>query len=74
MSNPANKKIKSLLELGARSAIQYSTEIKKYYNRRGLEGKSKESTLNIIRNKLLSRMFAVINRGTPYVNTLKYVA
>ena len=32
------------------------------------------STLNIIRNKLLARAFAVVNRGTPYVDTMGYVA
>jgi len=32
------------------------------------------STLNIVRNKLLSRLFAVVNRETPYVDTLKYAA
>ena len=43
------------------------------YNERRLEmGKSKMSTINIIRNKLVARAFAVIARGTPYVNTMGY--
>ncbi len=32
------------------------------------------STINIIRNKLLSRVFAVVNRETPYVDFMKYAA
>jgi len=32
------------------------------------------SILNIIRNKLLERMFAVVKRGTPYVDTMKFAA
>jgi hypothetical protein len=31
-------------------------------------------TQNSIRNKLLSRIFAVVKRGTPNVNTMKYAA
>jgi hypothetical protein len=31
------------------------------------EGKSKMSVLNAIRNKILQRVIAVVNRGTPYV-------
>lgn len=74
VSNLANKKMKSLLDLAAKSAIQYNVEMKTYYNKRIEEGKSKMSTINIIRNKLLSRIFAVIRRGSPYVNTMKYAA
>lgn len=74
VSNLANKKIKSLLQLCAKSAIQYNPEMKAYYKRRLEQEKNKMSTLNIIRNKLLARMFAVVKRGTPYVNTMKYVA
>lgn len=74
VSNLANKKIKSLLDLCAKSAIQSNQEMKQYYQRRIDEGKSKMSTINIIRNKLLSRIFAVVKRETNYVNTLAYAA
>lgn len=73
-SKLANKRIKTLLTLCAGTAIQYSTGMKTYYNRRIEEGKSKMSTLNIIRNKLLARAFAVVNRNSSYVDTLKYAA
>ena len=74
VSNLANKKLKSLLDLGAKVALQHNTEIKLFYERRVEMGKNKMSTINIIRNKLIARMFAVIKRGTPYVETMKYAS
>ncbi len=74
VNNLANKKIKSLLDLCAKSSIQFNMEMKIYYEKRISEGKPKMSTINIIRNKILSRIFAVVQRGTPYVNTLGYAA
>jgi len=68
----ANKKIKSLLDMCAKSAIQSNPEMKMFYKRRILDGKPKMSTINIIRNKLLARIFAIVKRETPYVNTLAY--
>jgi transposase len=74
VSHLANQKVKSLLDLCAKVAIQYNPEMKAFYKRRLSEGKNKMSTINIIRNKLLSRIFAVVNRKTPYVDFMKYVA
>ncbi|MCB0503242.1 MAG: IS110 family transposase, partial [Bacteroidetes bacterium] len=70
----ANKKMKTLLDLCAKSAIKHNNEIKQYYERRIGQDKNKRSTINIVRNKLLARMFAVVQRGTPYVNTMKHIA
>jgi hypothetical protein len=72
VSHYANKKMKSLLNLPTSSAIQADKEMKAYYRRRIEEGKSKMSTLNIVRNKLLHRVFAVVNRGTPYVEIYQH--
>ena len=74
VSHLANKKIKSLLNLCAINAIQYNLEMKIYYDKRVAEGKNKMSTINIIRNKLLFRVFAVVKRKTPYVDLVKYAA
>lgn len=74
VSNLANKKLKSLLDLCAKSSIQHNPEIRAYYKRRVEEGKDKRSTINIIRNKLLARMFAIAERKTPYVELMKYAA
>jgi transposase len=74
VSNLANKKIKALLNMCARSAIEFNPEMKMYFQNRKANGDNGMSTLNIIRNKLLSRIFAVIKRGTPYVDTHKFAA
>jgi transposase len=73
-SHLANKRIKSLLSCCATSAKQHNPEMRLYYQRRVAEGKNEMSTLNIIRNKLIARAFAVVQRGTPYVDTLKFAA
>lgn len=74
VSPMANKSIKSLLNMCAMSSIIYNPEIRKYYDQRVAAGKNKMSTVNIIRNKLVSRAFAVVNRGTPYVNVYKHAS
>lgn len=74
VSHLANKEGKTLLNLCATTAIQSSPEMKAYYERRVKEGKNKMSTLNIIRNKLLARAFAVVQRRTPYVDTMRYAS
>lgn len=74
VSNLANKKLKSLLDLGAKGSIQYNLEMKTFYERRLEMGKSKMSTINIIRNNLISRMFTIIKRNSPYVDFMKYAS
>jgi len=66
VSHLADKQMKTLLDLSAKSAIQYDKELRAYYLKRVESGKSKMSTINIIRNKILYRMFAVIKRQTPF--------
>ena len=68
----ADKKLKSLLNMCALNTKRYDTQISLYYNKKVAEGKNKMLVMNNIRNKLLHRVFAVINRQTPYVNTYKY--
>jgi transposase len=71
----ANKMLKALLNLAAMSAIQQRGEYKQYYDKRVNElGKNKMSTLNIIRNKIVYRVFAVVQRQTPYVDLYKFAA
>ena len=74
VSHLAHKQLKTIFNLCAVSAIQHNTELKQYYHRRVAQGKNKMSTINIIRNKLIARMFAVVYRKTPYVDNLKYAA
>lgn len=72
ISNLGNLKFKSLLSNCATTAISCNPELRLYYKRRIEEGKHKMSTLNIVRNKILGRIFAVVERGTPYVDTMKF--
>ncbi len=74
VSRLANLEGKTLLHQCALSSVKSSPEMKAYFERRLEMGKSKMSTLNIIRNKLVARAFAVVARGTPYVNTMGYYA
>lgn len=74
ISHLANKEGKVLFHLCAMTAIQCVPEMRVFYQRRLKEGKNEMSTLNIVRNKLLARAFAVVKRGTPYVDTMGYAA
>jgi transposase len=74
VSHFANKRLKALLSNAACTSIQFNPEMKEYYQRRIQEGKNKMSTQNIIRNKIVARIFAVVERGTPYVDTFKHAA
>ena len=67
ISHLADKEMKRVLDLAAKSALQHDPEIKEYYQRRISEGKSKMSTINVLRNKIIQRMFAVIKRQSPYI-------
>lgn len=71
--NPmANKKIKSLLSNCILSAIIHDREISKYYKRKKAEGKPYGVIANAIKNKIIHRAFAVIDRQSPYVERLTY--
>jgi transposase len=69
-----DRKMKTLLTLASVSAIQCDKELKQYYKKKVAEGKPKMVALNNVRNKILSRAFAVVRRGTPYVELQKFVA
>jgi transposase len=66
ISSLRDKKMKTLLDLAAKSAIQHDKELHQYYIKRIEAGKSTKSTRNVVRNKIIYRMFAVIKRQTPY--------
>ena len=74
VSHLADKEMKTLLDLSAKSAIQYDKELKEYYSKRTQNGKSKMSTINVVRNKILYRMFAVIKRQTPFIENYSQAA
>lgn len=70
VSQMANKKVKSLLHLGAMSAIQHCTHLKAYYQRKVAEGKNKMLVLNNVRNKLVLRVFACVRENRNYNKNL----
>lgn len=67
VSHLADKQMKTLLDLSAKTAIQHDKELREFYLKRLSLGKSKMSTINIVRNKILYRMFAVVKRQTPFI-------
>ena len=69
-----DRQMKSLLSMAACTAIQHDSELRRYYKKKLEEGKLKMIALNNVRNKLLSRVFAVVKRGTPYVELHKFAA
>lgn len=70
----ANKELKKLLHLCALTAIRYSPEFKAYFDRKKKEGKNGMLVLNAIRNKLLLRVVAVVNKQQPYVDNTTIAA
>lgn len=74
VNHMADKKMKSLLQMCVLTAIKYDPQLKEYYNVKKAEGKNSMLIMNNIRCKLISRVFAVINRETPYINTYKFAS
>ncbi len=66
VSPRANKKLKMLLHLSAMRVIREQGELRDYYQRKVAEGKNRMLVLNNVRNKIVHRVFAVLQRGTPY--------
>jgi len=67
----ANKELKTLLTMGALSAIQAYPEFKDYYERKTKEGKKHLQVLTAIKNKMLLRVASVVNQQKDYVNNYK---
>ncbi len=74
LSKVGNMKMKALLSNGASAAIQSDNEFSVYYNRKIADGKPKLVALNGVKNKIISRVFAVVQRGKPYIkNPVEYL-
>jgi len=52
--------------MAALSAINMQNELATYYHRKVSEGKNKMAVINAVRNKLIKRIFAVVERGEKY--------
>lgn len=66
VSPKANQGLKTLLHISALGTITREGELRTYWLRKVAEGKPKMSVLNAIRNKIIHRVCAVVQRGTPY--------
>ena len=66
------KLLKADLSQAANSAIVWDKEMKEYYERKRKEGKAYGVVLNAVKFKLVGRMFAVVKRGTPFVELMTY--
>ena len=73
ISKRANQTMKALLHLAAVSAATHmkESEYREYFERKTKEGKHVMCVLNVIRAKLVHRMFSVIRRDTEYTKTYK---
>ena len=72
VSKQGFKQAKADLSISVISAMSHDSELKEYWNRKKAEGKQTGCVLNAIKFKIVLRMFAVVKRGTPYVNTKGY--
>jgi transposase len=62
----ADKKLKSLLYMGAKSAVKHNKEYKLYYQKKQLEGKPHFLIMNNVANKMLRTIYSVVKNKTPY--------
>lgn len=67
-----HEELKVLLTDAARTSITHDLQMRAYYERKRAEGKSHGCVMNAVKFKLIERMFSVIKRQTPYVNTENY--
>ena len=73
ISKRANQTMKALLHLAAVGAATHlkTGEYREYYERKLKEGKHVMCILNVVRAKLVHRMFSVIRRDTEYTKMYK---
>ena len=74
VSHLAHKKLKGIISNGASAAMLYDKELRAYYERKILEGKNKFVVRNAVTNKFIHRIFAVVKRGSVYVELHRFKA
>jgi transposase len=62
----ADKKLKTLLHMGAKSAVKHNKEYRLYYQRKQLEGKPHYLIMNNISNKMLRTVYSVVQNKKPF--------
>lgn len=74
VNHMADKKMKSILQMCALVAVKHDPQLKEYYQRKKGEGKNAMLVLNNVKCKIIGRVFSVIKRQTPYINTYKFAS
>lgn len=72
VSRQGFRQAKADLSISVLTAITRDPDIREYWQRKKAEGKHAGCILNAIKFKIVLRMFAVVKRGKPYVNTKGY--
>ena len=72
VSKQGFRQAKADLSISVLNAITHDAELREYWLRKKTEGKHTGVILNAIKFKIVLRMFAVVKRGKPYVNTKGY--
>ncbi len=62
----ADKKLKTILYMGAKAAVKHDPSFKLYFQRKQLEGKPYYLIMNNVSNKLLRTVFSVVKNKTYY--------
>ena len=62
----ADRKLKALLYMGAKSAVKHNKEYQLYYQKKKLQGKPHYLIMNNISNKMLRTIYSVVKNKTPY--------
>lgn len=62
----ADRKLKALLHMGAKSAVKHNKEYRLYYQKKQLEGKPHYLIMNNISNKMLRTIYSVVKNQTSY--------
>lgn len=74
VNHMADKKMKSLLQMCALTAVKYDPQMKAYYLKKKAEGKNAMLVLNNVKNKIISRVFCVVKRETPFASTYNFAS
>jgi len=63
----ADKKLKTILHMGAKAAVEHDASFKLYFQRKQLEGKPYYLIMNNVSNKLLRTVYSVVKSKSYYL-------
>lgn len=72
-SKMTNRKIKTVMTMGATSLIGTLSDLGLFYDRKINEGKAHFSVINAMRNKMILRIFAVVRNQVMYDKNLNFI-